>query len=1166
MKKYNLINNLFGWLSFAIAAVVYLMTIEPTASFWDCGEFITSAYKLEVGHPPGAPFFMLTGKFFTLFASDPSQVALMINAMSALLSAATILFLFWTITHLAKKLIYISNEQDMTMGQMIAIIGSGLVGSLVYTFSDTFWFSAVEGEVYAYSSMFTALVFWLILKWENRAEQSGSDKWLVLLAYVMGLSIGVHLLNLLCIPAIVLVYYFKKVEKPNFKGILLALLASLGLIMVLMYGVIPGFAKVGGQIELFFVNSLGFSYNTGVFTYLILMFISIVWGLFETLSDKGSIQRAKIAFIACMTLSGIVFISSNWVIWIILFGGLVYFCFKTQKATFRMLNTSLLCLLVILIGYSSFALIPIRSAANTPMDQNSPEDVFSLTDYLNREQYGDNPLFYGRTYASTVKRDYNGKVVEASKKEKYDKAVKKSANEKDQYIVVSESPKYDYTNSMLLPRMYSEEPRHVQGYKNWGGITDTKTPPTFMQNVQYLISYQINFMYWRYFMWNFSGRQNDIQSLGEISNGNWITGIGFIDEHVLGLGPQDNLPPDIADNKGHNAYYMLPLVLGILGLCFQLTRGKKGEQQLWITFMLFFMTGLAIVMYLNQKPYEPRERDYAYAGSFYAFSIWIGLGVAALWTLAKKYMAEHIAAALVTAIALCVPIQMACQNWDDHDRSDRYTMRDFGMNYLRSVAKDGIIFTNGDNDTFPLWYAQEVEGFRTDVRVTNLSYLQTDWYVDQMRRQAYDSPPLPIDWEKANYIGDKGVYAYVLTKSQVEGYLSQQLAQKAGVSFADKLQGDQSAQNLTAYYDSKAFTDSISLDNIMEILRTKDKYVPNNPFIQDDNVFIIPGNKLYMNIDTAAVDWKALNAKPSATMSINLGDKNVVYRNEIMILEMLSNINKQGWKRPIYFATTVGNDMYMNLKNTNFQLEGMAYRITPGVISETGVNTDVAYENMVNQYKWGGIENPKVYLDDNNLRTCKTFRIFFAELISALIQEGKNEKALAALDYCLKVIPHATVPMEGESVTFADFYYELGHPEKAQQVIEQITSRVDRSLLWYHRLQPAQMAGCSNSMRDNFDTLLRIAMVYQRNGMNEQYKALIEKLQLYVPIYFGNGVHSFGNYALKNIADIALRGYYSSAEDTAKQKVEEELAHKSMQLMKQFNPDLLKEYTGQSNN
>lgn len=1156
MKKYNLINNILGWLSFTIAAIVYLLTIEPTASFWDCGEFITSAFKFEVGHPPGAPFFMLTGKFFSLFASDPSGVAKMVNSMSALLSAATILFLFWTITHLAKKLIYPDTTKPMTMGQICAIMGSGLVGALVYTFSDTFWFSAVEGEVYAYSSMFTALVFWLILKWENRADQEGSDKWIVLIAYTMGLSIGVHLLNLLCIPAIVLIYYFKKAEKVDKKGIFLSLIGSMALIVVLMYGIIPGFTKVGGWFELFFVNKLGFSYDVGTLFYILLLLCAIVWALYETLSPRGSLNRAKIAYVLSMALSGITFISGNWLIWLLLLGGLIVFSIKSNKFTFRLINTSMLCLLFILIGYSSFAIIPIRSAANTPMDQNSPEDVFSLADYLNREQYGESPLFYGKTYASQVKRDASGSPVEASTKKKYDKIVKQSPDQKDEYFVASTSNSYEFTNTMLFPRMYSDDPRHIQGYKKWGGITNEKVTPTFFENLNYLFSYQINFMYWRYFMWNFAGRQNDIQSLGNISNGNWMTGIKFFDEHVLGLGPQDELPPHIANNKGHNVYYMLPLLLGIIGLIYQLTRGSKGERQFWVTFMLFFMTGLAIVLYLNQKPFEPRERDYAYAGSFYAFSIWVGLGVAGIWWFLKRYISSDLLAPVVSLLALLVPIQMASQNWDDHDRSDRYTMRDFGMNYLRSIAPNGIIFTNGDNDTFPLWYAQEVEGFRTDVRVTNLSYLQTDWYVDQMRRQAYNSAPLPIEWDKSKYIGDKGMYAYVLGKDQIEGALMQQIQQQAGSNALSGMNVD-----LGVYYDKSAFKDTLILDEVMTALKTNDSYVPKNPFISagEKNTLIVPGNKLFMPIDSASVDWKTLGSTPSSGMTINLKDKNVVYRQEMMIMEMLNNINKDNWKRPIYFARTVGSDMYMNLKD-QFSLEGLAYRIVPGTPSETGVNTEVAFNNMMKEFKWGGVENPKVYLDENNMRMTKTFRITFAELIFALIDEGKNDKALEALDYSFKVIPTNTVPLTGEGAMLADAYYQLGKPEKGDEVIKTMTDLARNELKWYHRLKPEQMSGGMYDIRDNFDILLRAAIVYNNYGEFDKYATAMQELQEYAQVYFKNGINPLGTYALKSMADAALRGYADQEKDSEEYKNQEKIVYQIMKLMQEYNPTLLQEY------
>ncbi|NDW18428.1 DUF2723 domain-containing protein [Dysgonomonas sp. 216] len=1163
MSKYNLINNILGWFCFIIAATTYLLTIEPTASFWDCGEFITSAYKLEVGHPPGAPFFMLTGKFFTLFASDPSQVAMMVNAMSALLSALTILFLFWTVTHLAKKLVYANNGKEMTTGELIAIMGCGLVGALTYTFTDTFWFSAVEGEVYAYSSMFTALVFWLILKWENRADQPGSDKWLVLIAYTMGLSIGVHLLNLLCIPAIVLVYYYKRADKVTLKGTLLYLILSLLLIVILMYGIIPGFTKVGGWFELLFVNSLGFSYNSGLFVYLFILIAVIVWGVYTTMtSKKENIGVSKISFLLCLALSGVLFISSNAVLWVVLFLAAIFaLFFYFKNISLRFLNTSILCLMVILIGYSSFALIPIRSAANTPMDQNSPEDVFSLTDYLNREQYGDTPLFYGKTFASDVQRDSKGRPVEANVKEKYDQIVKQNENEKDRYFVASKTPSYKYTKSMLFPRMHSSETRHIEGYKMWGGISDkqveAKQQPTFLQNMQFFFSYQLNFMYWRYFMWNFSGRQNDIQNMGGINNGNWISGIGFIDS-LRGLGPQDDLPPDIADNKGHNVYYMLPLLLGIIGIVYQVTRKGKGEQQFLVTFMLFFMTGIAIVIYLNQKPFEPRERDYAYAGSFYAFCIWIGFGVAGLWALLKKYLSEAPAAGIVTVVTLLIPIQMASQNWDDHDRSGRTTMRDFGMNYLKSCEPDAILFTNGDNDTFPLWYAQEVEGFRTDVRVCNLSYLQTDWYVDQMRRQAYDSNPLPITWEKKDYIGDKGLYAYVVTKKQIETAVQNQVKREAGGNNWLERMGSENI-NYSQIYDQNAFKETMPLNDMMNIFKTQTSYAPFNPFI--DEGFVIPSDKLTMPIDSASVDWAGLNTMPKSEMTINLAGKSVVYRNDLMIMEMLNNINKEGWKRPIYYAATVGNDMYLNLRN-QFLLEGITYRILPGIVNPTGVNTDVAFDNMVNKFKWGNIENPKIYLDENTLRMCRSFRLMFIQVIGGLIEEGKMDKALIALNTCVEKIPGNTVPFGAEAVSLSEFYYALGQPQKAKEILNQISDRAQRTINWYNRLTPKQMQNCTREIAESFEALLRTASLSNLNGDRETYTTVSNNLLTYAELYYRAGIPALGNYALKSIADDAIVQYQTSVDSIF--RAEQEIAiHKTLATVQKYNPHLLREYGSQ---
>ena len=733
MKQYKLVDNLLGWLAFLIAAVVYCSTIEPTASFWDCPEFITTGYKLEIGHPPGAPFFMLTANLFSHFASNPSEVARMINTMSALLSATTIMFLFWTVTHLTRKLI-LKDWNELTTAKTIIIEGAGLVGALIYTFSDTFWFSAVEGEVYAYSSAFTAIVFWLILKWEDHADEPHSDRWLVLITYMTGLSIGVHLLNLLCIPAIVLVFCYRKFPNIELKGSLIALFFSFVLVAAVLYGVVPGIITVGGWFELLFVNVLGCPFNTGEIIYIILLVATVLWAIYESYSDRNE-KLSNISFIAAVAMLGIPFYGYGWssvfigvviltILWFVLNYKRTINKKRVSFVTARIKNTTLLCMLMLMIGYSSYALIVIRSTANPPMDQNSPEDIFTLGSYLSRDQYGDRPLAYGQAYTSQVALQNDGQMCKPVMSEGapiYARKEKKSADEKDSYFVVSHKNKYVFAQNMVFPRMY--EQKYAQAYEDWmGGVDGSEVPynrcgepmtvkmPSQIENLRFFLSYQCNFMYWRYFMWNFAGRQNDIQGNGELEHGNWITGIPFIDN--ARLGDQSKLPADLQNNKGHNVFYCLPLLLGIIGLFWQAWRGKRGIRQFWVVFFLFFMTGLAIVIYLNQTPMQPRERDYAYAGSFYAFAIWCGIGVAAIYDLLKKYLHinEKVLASVVSILALLVPIQMASQTWDDHDRSGRYTCRDFGQNYLMTLQDKGfpIIFTNGDNDTFPLWYNQEV--------------------------------------------------------------------------------------------------------------------------------------------------------------------------------------------------------------------------------------------------------------------------------------------------------------------------------------------------------------------------------------------------------------------------------------------------------------------------
>ena len=1021
MKQYKTVNNLVGWITFLIAATVYCMTIEPTASFWDCPEFITTAYKLEVGHPPGAPFFMLTANLFTQFVSDPALVAKMVNYMSALMSGACILFLFWSITHLVRKLV-ITDETNITRGQLITVMGSGLVGALAYTFSDTFWFSAVEGEVYAYSSMFTAIVFWLILKWEDVADQPHSDRWIILIAYLTGLSIGVHLLNLLCLPAIVLVYYYKKVPGANAKGSLLALAGSMVLVAAVLYGIVPGVVKVGGWFELLFVNSLGMPFNTGVIVYVALLAAAIIWGIYESYNEKSR-TRMNLSFLLTIAMLGIPFYghgASAVIIGILVLGVLAAYLFASKlnekiRMSARTMNTALLCTMMIMVGYSSYALIVIRSVANTPMDQNSPEDIFTLGEYLGREQYGTRPLFYGPAYSSKVALDVeDGYCVPRQKSTdtKYVRKEKTSPDEKDSYVELPGRVEYEYAQNMLFPRMYSSA--HTAYYKSWQDITGYDVPydqcgemlmvnmPTQWDNIKFFFSYQLNFMYWRYFMWNFAGRQNDIQSSGEIEHGNWITGIPFIDN--LLYGDQNMLPQELKDNKGHNVFYCLPLILGIIGLFWQAWRGQKGIQQFWVVFFLFFMTGIAIVLYLNQTPGQPRERDYAYAGSFYAFAIWIGMGVAGIVHLLRNYMKEVPAAALTSAVCLLVPIQMASQTWDDHDRSGRYVARDFGQNYLMSLQESGnpIIYTNGDNDTFPLWYNQETEGFRTDARTCNLSYLQTDWYIDQMKRPAYDSPALPITWDRTEYM--EGQNEYVPIRPDFKKQIDK--AYKAAEEEVLNGKNPEALNNIRAQFGDNPY----ELKNILKYwVRTKDGQA------------VIPTDSIVVKIDKEAVRRsgmmipEALGDSIPDYMHISLKDekgnpKRALYKSELMMLEMLANAN---WERPIYMAITVGTDNQLNMRE-HFIQEGLTYRFTPFDTEALGatIDSEKMYDNLMNKFKFGGIDKPGIYIDENTMRMCYTHRRIFAQLITQLMKEGKKDKALAALEYAEKMIPAFNVPYD----------------------------------------------------------------------------------------------------------------------------------------------------------
>lgn len=1053
MKQFKLVDNVLGWITFLVAAFVYCSTIEPTASFWDCPEFITTGYKLEVGHPPGAPFFMLTANLFSHFASDPSQVAKMVNMMSALLSATTILFLFWSITHLTRRLI-MKDWSCLTTPKLIAIEASGLVGALIYTFSDTFWFSAVEGEVYAYSSAFTAIVFWLILKWEDKADEAHSDRWLVLIAYMTGLSIGVHLLNLLCIPAIVLVYCYRRFPNIELKGSLIALIVSFVIVAAVLYGVVPGIITVGGWFELFFVNTLGCPFNTGEVVYIFLLVATVIWAIYETYTDR-SLKRQNLAFVLSVGMLGIPFYGFGWsavVIGVVVLVALWFVLGYRKRVekklvpviTARVKNTALLCMLMLMIGYSSYAVIVIRSTANPPMDQNSPEDIFTLGSYLSRDQYGDRPLAYGQAYTSQVAFDVQGNMC-IPKRTKgapvYQRKEKASKEEKDSYFVVTTKDKMVYAQNMVFPRMYSSD--HAQAYESWlGGVTGTEVPydrcgesvmvkmPSQWDNIRFFLSYQCNFMYWRYFMWNFCGRQNDIQGNGEAEHGNWITGISFIDN--LMYGDQSKLPDDLKNNKGHNVFYGLPLLLGLIGLFWQAWRGRRGIRQFWVVFFLFFMTGLAIVIYLNQTPMQPRERDYAYAGSFYAFAIWCGMGVAALYDIIARKMKgvnPTAIAAVVALLCVLVPIQMASQTWDDHDRSGRYTCRDFGQNYLMTLQDKGnpIIFTNGDNDTFPLWYNQETEGVRTDARVCNLSYVNTDWYIDQMKRPAYNSPSLPITWPRLDFCS--GTNEYV----RVQPELKEQVLQfyKENPEEAKQQFGD----------------DPFEVRNVMKYwVRSKNA-----------DMHVIPTDTLYLDIDKEAVKRSGMMMASDTIpdrMVISLKGKSALYKGELMMLEIVSQAN---WTRPVYVATTVGSDNYLNLGD-NFVREGLANRITPFTTNASGAknfDTEKTYNNVMNRYKWGGLEQKGLYIDETVMRMCYTHRHLMADLALQLIAEGKTDKALNVLRKSEKVLPSYNVPntyLSG-AADLAKAYALLGKKNDAQRIIDQVWKDSKQYAQWYVGLE-----------------------------------------------------------------------------------------------------------------
>lgn len=1094
--------NIFtGWGIFLIASIVYLLTIEPTTSFWDCGEFIASAYKLEIGHPPGAPLFMLLGRLFSAFV-PVSVVPVTINVLSALSSAFTILFLFWTITHFGAKMAMKDGEETNT-GKLIAIMASGAVGALAYTFSDSFWFSAVEGEVYALSSLFTAAVFWAILRWESLSNGKNEMRWIILIAYLMGLSIGVHLLNLLAIPAICFVIYFKR-NKPSTKGIIYTVLISLAILGFIQGGIIPGVVSLAGNFELLFVNDFGLPFNTGTIIYALLVIGLIVYGLYYT-HKKGKV----------------------------------------------ILNTAILAVTVILMGYSTFAVIVIRSSANPPLDENNPENVFTLLSYLNREQYGDRPLLFGQywnapsdaenprldgdpvyTKAYVIKTPTGRTVQWFSNKFDANEFLENQNNpdyELDSEYVVSDDRKnaivnYDPKFETVFPRMYSQQPRHIRAYESWSEHTGTPVrtrgsdgkptiinKPTFGENLKFFFRYQVNYMYWRYFMWNFAGRQNDVQGHGGLLDGNWLSGLDFVDNERLA--PQDNLPSSMTNNFAYNRFYLLPLLLGILGMLYQLYRRPDDW---FVTMLLFLLTGLAIVIYLNQTPYQPRERDYAYAGSFYAFAIWIGLGVYALFdvafNLSKKelvktagftlgagvviYLMETmqsgshyfsysvlymgviavgllaffyflgkssrnrtIVGLLAALVTLPVPIVMAAQGWNDHDRSGRYTARDFANNYLESCAPNSIIFTNGDNDTFPLWYAQEVEGIRTDVRVVNLSLLNTDWYINQMKRKTYESEPVPFSLGETKY--RQGTRDVVFL--------------------------DDSRNQGKVYVNVDQAIDYIANDNNLRTVGDGDKVsvMPSKTFAVSVNKEKVISNGTVPLADTANVvdelRWKI--------------DERYLLKKSLMQLDLLAT---NDWNRQIYFAVTTGPDSYLGLEDY-FQLTGLAYHLTPvkapadkNPNSYGTVDTEAMYDNVMNKFKWGGMPaDEQIYMDENNLRMTNNIRLQFANLAEELINEEKIDKARTILNECLRVMPDHNVPYDRLMLPIVESLYKIGEDEKANAITEIVFDRYAEDFEYYLATRPEDAITMRQEIQMSFSVLQRLNIFVSRMYPQEELKEKI---------------------------------------------------------------------------
>ena len=1002
MRSFKSLNNLVGWVVFAIAATTYLLTLEPTASFWDCGEFIACSYKLLVPHPPGAPTFLLLGRLFSLFSfGDVTKVAVLINALSGLSSAFTVLFLFWIITRMARKTVLRTAVANSGLGaeaiepngyQSLLILSAGAVGALAFAFSDSFWFNAVEGEVYAMSALCTAAVVWIMLKWEARASESDSDKWLILIAYVIGLSIGVHLLNLLTLPALGFIYYYRRTANPSLKGGIIVLVVSMIIVGSILVGIIPGLPTLAGNFEVFFINTVGLPFNSGLFIFLI-VFIGLIWFGFRL-----SFQRRS-----------------------------------------QLLNTAMLCFMFILIGYSSYLIVPIRSSFQPTINENDPEDVLSFVSYLKREQYGSRPLLYGP--------QFNAQPVDYTEgAPRYARDLK--TNTYKEIMPRQQEPVYRDEDKMLLPRIYSYEPDQIANYKKWVDIHDG-VKPTMGQNLGFLFRYQMGHMFWRYFMWNFVGRESDVQQAGVVTP----------------FSPSaKSLPARIGESPAHNNFLALPLILGLLGLWFQSRRDSKDA---WVTGLLFLMTGLAIVIYLNQPPREPRERDYTFTGATFAFAIWIGLGVLGLAELLGKVVkADGLRTGLALAVGLLIPGIMAAQGWDDHDRSGRYNSVDSAKNLLNSCEKNAILFTNGDNDTFPLWYAQEVEGVRTDVRVAVLSYLNTDWYIAQMKRRSYLSQGFPISMPAAAYA--------------------------------------QGTNDMLPFAANPAVP-SVNLKEFLELVKA------NNPLLQvqyQENgpmMMSFPTPNFYLPIDTAAVKKLGIIPKDRekqlvSKMEWSMG-KRAIEKKNLVILDMIATNN---WRRPIYFSSTVNPGDYMNLQ-PYFQLEGMAYRLLPlkdpNFDPRSGddgfVEKDLTYARLMKDFSYRGLQNPKIFYDENNLRFPANYRDKFARLANAYLADHNVAKAKEIADKALELMPDAAIPYDYYSPQLVAALVAGGEKAKADQILDTMTQRSEQMLAYYATKPDGSLF--EDDQRGYLVSLQSVYMAAERTGDKARADKARGLMQQYYP-------------------------------------------------------------------